>query len=108
MNKKIYLFLLYIFTIIQVSPNLLANEKYKELDRVVAIVEKEVITEVELKNAISQALKFSENKGRPEEQYQALVKAEVLDKLIHKSLIEQYALQSGFSVEQKKIDAFKI
>ena len=106
MNKKIYLFLLYIFTIIQVSPNLLANEKYKELDRVVAIVEKEVITEVELKNAISQALKFSENKGKPEEQYQALVKAEVLDKLIHKSLIEQYALQSGFSVEQKKIDAF--
>ncbi len=108
MNKNIYLVLIYIFTMIQTSANLLAYEKYEKLDRVVAIVEKEVITEVELRNAIKQALKFTENKGTPEEKYQALVKAEVLDNLIHKSLIEQYATQSGFSIEQKKIDAFII
>jgi peptidyl-prolyl cis-trans isomerase SurA len=106
MNKRIYLALIYIFTIIQISPNLLANEKYEKLDRVVAIVEKEVITEVELKNAIQEALKFTKNKSAPEEQYQALVKANVLDNLIHKSLIQQYAEQVGITIEQKKIDKF--
>ncbi len=106
MNKKIYLALFYFFTIFQVNPNLLADTKYKELDRVVAIVEKEVITEVELKNAIDRALKLSKEKDIPEERYQELVKANILDKLIQKSLIEQYAAQSGYTVEQKQIDAF--
>jgi len=106
MNKKIYLVLFYFFTIFQVNPNLLADTKYKELDRVVAIVEKEVITEVELKNAIDRVLKLSKEKDIPEERYQELVKANVLDKLIQKSLIEQYAAQSGYTVEQKQIDAF--
>ena len=106
MNKKIYLALFYFFTIFQVNPNLLADAKYKELDRVVAIVEKEVITEVELKNAIDRVLKLSKEKDIPEERYQELVKANVLDKLIQKSLIEQYAAQSGYTVEQKQIDAF--
>ena len=50
MNRKIYLTLIYFVIFIQVSLNLLADEKYKELDRVVAIVEKEVITDVELRN----------------------------------------------------------
>jgi peptidyl-prolyl cis-trans isomerase SurA len=106
MSKKIYLALFYLFTILQINPNLLADTKYKELDRVVAIVEKEVITEVELKNAIDRVLKKSKEKDIPEEQYQELVKANVLDKLIQKSLIEQYAAQSGYTVEQKQIDAF--
>ena len=106
MNKKIYLFLFYFLTLFQVNPNLLADTKYKELDRVVAIVEKEVITEVELKNAIDRVLKLSKEKDIPEERYQELVKANVLDKLIQKSLIEQYAAQSGYTVEQKQIDAF--
>ena len=106
MNKIIYLALFYFFTIFQVNPNLLADTKYKELDRVVAIVEKEVITEVELKNAIDRVLKLSKEKDIPEERYQELVKANVLDKLIQKSLIEQYAAQSGYTVEQKQIDAF--
>jgi len=106
MNKKIYLFLFYFLTLFQVNPNLLADTKYKELDRVVAIVEKEVITEVELENAVDRVLKLSKEKDVPEEQYQELVKANVLDKLIHKSLIEQYAAQSGYTVDQKKIDAF--
>ena len=106
MNKKIYLALFYFFTIFQVNPNLLADTKYKELDRVVAIVEKEVITEVELKNAIDRVLKLSKEKDIPEERYQELVKANILDKLIQKSLIEQYAAQSGYTVEQKQIDAF--
>jgi hypothetical protein len=48
MKKKIYLTLLTLITIIQVNQNLLQAENYIELDRVVAIVEKEVITEVEL------------------------------------------------------------
>tara|TARA_B110000037_G_scaffold213259_1_gene267479 strand:+ start:2817 stop:4124 length:1308 start_codon:yes stop_codon:yes gene_type:complete len=106
MNRKIYLTLIYFVIFIQVSLNLLADEKYKELDRVVAIVEKEVITDVELRNAIKQAQKFNKQKDAPKEQYQELIKAEVLDSLIHKSLIEQYAAQAGFSIEQKKIDKF--
>ena len=107
MSKKIYFVLFYFLTLFQTNTNLLlADTKYKELDRVVAIVEKEVITELELKNAIDRVLKLSEGKDIPEEQYQELVKANVLDKLIHKSLIEQYAAQSGYTVDQKKIDAF--
>ena len=106
MNKKIYLAFFYFITIFHTNPNFLADEKYKELDRVVAIVEKEVITEVELKKSIEKILKLSKEKDIREEQYLELVKANVLDKLIHKSLIEQYAAQSGYTVDQKKIDAF--
>jgi len=106
MNKKIYLALFYFLIIFQANPNLLADEKYKELDRVVAIVEKEVITEVELEKAIEKVLKLSKKKDIAEEQYQELVKANVLDKLIHKSLIEQYGAQSGYTVDQKKVDKF--
>ena len=106
MNKNIFSILICIFTTIQINPNLIANEKYEELDRVIAIVEKEVITEVELKKAIKAARNFTKNKGATEEQFEELLKANVLDKLIHKSLIKQYAAQSGYSVDQKKIDSF--
>ena len=58
MNKNICLALFYFITIFQVSQNLLSDEKYRELDRVVAIVEKGVITEVELQEAIKSALDF--------------------------------------------------
>ena len=106
MNKNICLTLFYFITIFQVSQNLLSDEKYRELDRVVAIVEKGVITEVELQEAIKSALAFSKKESTPEGQYEDLVRADVLDKLIYKSLIEQYAAQSGYNVDQKKIDAF--
>ena len=106
MNKNICLTLFYFITIFQVSQNLLSDEKYRELDRVVAIVEKGVITEVELQEAIKAALAFSKKESTPEGQYEDLVRADVLDKLIYKSLIEQYAAQSGYNVDQKKIDAF--
>ena len=106
MNKNICLTLFYFITIFQVSQNLLSDEKYRELDRVVAIVEKGVITEVELQEAIKAALAFSKKESTPEGEYEDLVRANVLDKLIYKSLIEQYAAQSGYNVDQKKIDAF--
>ena len=54
MKKKIYFTLFYFFLLFQVSQNLLLAAQYKELDKVVAIVEKEVITEVELQNSIKQ------------------------------------------------------
>ena len=106
MNKNICLALFYFITIFQVSQNLLSNEKYQELDRVVAVVEKGVITEVELQEAVKSALAFSKKENTPEGQFKDLVRADVLDKLIYKSLIEQYAAQSGYNVDQKKIDAF--
>ena len=106
MNKNICLTLFYFITIFQVSQNLLSDEKYRELDRVVAIVEKGVITEVELQEAIKAALAFSKKESTPEGEYEDLVRADVLDKLIYKSLIEQYAAQSGYNVDKKKIDAF--
>ena len=106
MNKNICLALFYFITIFQVSQNLLSNEKYQELDRVVAVVEKGVITEVELQEAVQSALAFSKKESTPEGEYEDLVRADVLDKLIYKSLIEQYAAQSGYNVDQKKIDAF--
>jgi peptidyl-prolyl cis-trans isomerase SurA len=105
MKKKIYLTLLTLITIIQVNQNLLQAENYIELDRVVAIVEKEVITEVELKNSINQVLAQSKKDGDTD-QYKDLLRSQVLDELIQKSLIEQYARQSGITIEQKKIDKF--
>ena len=105
MKKKIYLALFYFYVIFQVSQNLLSAAQYQELDRVVAIVEKEVITEVELENSIKQVMKHSKKEGT-KEQYEDLVRANVLDQLIQKSLIEQYAVQYGMTIEQKKIDAF--
>ena len=106
MKKKIYITLFYFFIIFQISQNILSEEKYKELDKVVAIVEKEVITEIELKNAIKQVLSSAENQGKTVSQYKELLKANVLNQLIEKSLIEQYAIQYGITVEQKKIDSF--
>ncbi|MFL2980270.1 MAG: peptidylprolyl isomerase [Methylophilaceae bacterium] len=106
MKKKVYSILFYFFVTFLVNQNLLSNEKYKELDRVVAIVEKEVITEMELKTAIKQVLNSKKNKDGSGAQYTELVRANVLDQLIQKSLIEQYAAQYGIKVEQKKIDAF--
>ncbi len=105
MKKKIYLALFYFYVIFQVSQNLLSAAQYQELDKVVAIVEKEVITEVELENSIKQVIKHSKKEGT-KEQYEDLVRANVLDQLIQKSLIEQYAVQYGMTIEQKKIDAF--
>ncbi len=106
MKKKIYSILFYLFVTFLVNQNLLSNEKYQELDRVVAIVEKEVITEIELKIAIEQVLNSQSNKGGSGTQYSELVRSNVLDQLIQKSLIEQYAAQYGIQIEQKKVDAF--
>jgi len=106
MKKKIYIALFYFFIIFQISQNILSEEKYKELDKVVAIVEKEVITEIELKSAIKQVLNSMENQGKTAGQYKELLKANVLNQLIEKSLVEQYAIQYGITVEQKKIDTF--
>lgn len=105
MKKKIYLIFLLLVTIIQANQNLLLAENYIELDRVVAIVEKEVITEVELKNSINQVLAKSKQ-DNDADQYKGLLRSEVLDELIQKSLIEQYARQGGIKIDQKKIDAF--
>ena len=104
MKKKIYFTLFYFFLLFKVSQNLLMEEQYKELDKVVAIVEKEVITEVELQNSIKQVK--ASKKENNDVQYEELIRASVLDQLIQKSLIEQYAEESGIDIDQKKIDAF--
>ena len=104
MKKKIYFTLFYFFLLFQVSQNLLLAAQYKELDKVVAIVEKEVITEVELQNSIKQVK--ASKKENNDVQYEELIRASVLDQLIQKSLIEQYAEESGIDIDQKKIDAF--
>ena len=104
MKEKIYFTLFYFFTLFQVSQNLFSAEEYQALDKVVAIVEKEVITEVELRNSINQVM--ASKKENSDEQYTDLVRASVLNELIQKSLIEQYANESGITIEQKKIDAF--
>ena len=96
MKKKIYLALFYFYVIFQVSQNLLSAAQYQELDRVVAIVEKEVITEVELENSIKQVIKHSKEEGT-KGQYEDLVRVNVLDQLIQRSLIEQYAAQYGMT-----------
>ena len=78
MKKTIYLNLFYFFIIFSLSTKLVFPEEYRKLDRVIAIVEKEVITEIELQNSIKQVKNYSEEQGN-KEQYEELIRANVLN-----------------------------
>ena len=64
--------------------NLKANEKYESLDRVVAIVEKSVVTQKELEKEINNIIKKLEIAKKPIPNQDILVK-KVLGMLIEKN-----------------------
>lgn len=104
-NKKILTIL--IFIIINVPGtlfNLKAYEDYESLDRVVAVVEKSVVTQNELEEAINVILLKLQKAKRDAPSRDVLIK-EVLDRLIEKKLIIQYAEMIGIKVESQYLDS---
>lgn len=104
-NKKILTTL--IFIIINVPGtlfNLKAYEDYESLDRVVAVVEKSVVTKNELEKAINVILLKLRKAERDAPSRDVLIK-EVLDRLIEKKLIIQYAEMIGIKVESQYLDS---
>jgi len=84
--------------------NLKANETYESLDRVVAIVEKSVVTKRELEKAINVILVKLKKKKQPIPNQNILI-TEVLNRLIEKKLILQYAELIGVKVENQYLES---
>jgi len=84
--------------------NLKANEGYESLDRVVAIVEKSVVTKSELEKEMNVILVKLKKEKQPIPNQNYLIK-EVLDHLIEKKLITQYAELIGVKVENQYLES---
>jgi peptidyl-prolyl cis-trans isomerase SurA len=81
-----------------------AVSAYQELDRIVAIVNKDVITYRDLNDGINKALSFFEQnsiKPPPEE----VIEKKVLDELIEKKLIESFADDWNIKATQEDVDS---
>jgi peptidyl-prolyl cis-trans isomerase SurA len=77
---------------------------YQELDRIVAIVNKDVITLNELSEGIDKALLFfQQNSIQPPET--SVIEKKVLDELIEQKLIEGYAEDWNIKASQEDIDS---
>jgi peptidyl-prolyl cis-trans isomerase SurA len=76
---------------------------YQELDRIVAIVNKEPITELDLKKGIEKALVFFEQNeiSPPDEK---VIYDKVLDELIERKLIESYATDYNIKVTPEEMN----
>ena len=84
--------------------NFSAVSAYQELDRIVAIVNKDVITYRDLNDGINKALSFFEQnsiKPPPEE----VIEKKVLDELIEKKLIESFANDWNIKASQEDVDS---
>ena len=103
-SKQILIILICIASTIPTALlNLKANEKYESLDRVVAIVEKSVVTQKELEKEINNIIKKLEVAKKPIPNQDILVK-EVLGMLIEKKLIMQYAELINIKVEREYLE----
>jgi peptidyl-prolyl cis-trans isomerase SurA len=77
---------------------------YQELDRIVAIVNKEVITLNDLSDGIDKALLFfKQNSIEPPEN--SVIEKKVLDELIEQKLIEGFAEDWNIRASQEEIDS---
>ena len=84
--------------------NFSAVSAYQELDRIVAIVNKDVITYRDLNDGINKALSFFEQnsiKPPPEE----VIEKKVLDELIEKKLIDGFANDWNIKASQEDVDS---
>jgi peptidyl-prolyl cis-trans isomerase SurA len=76
---------------------------YQELDRIVAIVNKEPITELDLKKGIDKALLFFEQ-NQIDPPNEKVIYEKVLDELIEKKLIESYASDYNIRVTPEEMN----
>lgn len=101
--RKLIFFKVVILCLFFTSINNYAKTDYEVLDRIIAIVEKDVVTQKELDYEINKALMF----------YQAnninnlnanKIREETLQQLIEKKVISQYAESIGLSVSSEEIE----
>jgi len=79
-----------------------ANQEYIEIDRIVAIAEKDTISKNQLNKALDQKKYNWQKQGKDLPDEQILIK-ETLDELINKSIIMQYANNSGIKISQEQL-----
>tara|TARA_B100001057_G_scaffold378558_1_gene383968 strand:+ start:37 stop:1311 length:1275 start_codon:yes stop_codon:yes gene_type:complete len=101
MKKNIKLFLSIILLILTSSLTF-ANSDYEELDSIIAIVENDVITKIELKKALSELKKNPINKNKILSQTK--LKKLALDQLIERKIIVQYAEAQNINIESIVIE----
>ena len=98
MNKIKIFILFYCFSFCTHS-----SYSFQELDKIIAIVNKEPITQRDLEDGITKAeFFFQQNKIQPPEE--SVIQKKVLDELIEKKLLELYAQDWNIKVSQEDID----
>ena len=96
-------YLIRILLILCLLTNFKVIYAYQELDRIVAIVNKNVITYSDLSDGIDKALLFFEqNSIEPPEA--SVIEKKVLDELIEQKIIESYADEWNIKASQEDID----
>ena len=83
--------------------NFKAQESYENLDRIVAIIEKDVVTKKEFELEVNQTINTYKKMNVPIPMKDNLNKL-VMDKLIEKKLIQQYADQKGIQIDNQHLD----
>ena len=97
MNNYLQKLLLCIFLIIN------SAFAYQELDRIIAIVNKEIITFSDLSEGVEKAhLFFKQNSIPPPDE--SIIEKKVLDELIEQKIIESYASEWNIVASQEDID----
>ena len=77
---------------------------YEPLDKIIAIVEKDVITEKELEEALLRINESLQGINAPNQRNKAEIRKTVLDQLIEKKIIGQYAEQSQIIIDSEQVD----
>ena len=100
MNNPLIRVSLFLYLIINFS----FTSAYQELDRIVAIVNKNVITMSDLTEGVDKALLFfHQNSIKPPEE--DIIEKKVLDELIEQKIIEGYAEDWNIKASQEDIDS---
>ena len=80
-----------------------AQENYENLDRIVAIVEKDIITKKEFDLEVIQIIQQYKKMNVPTPSQESLDKI-VIDKIIEKKLVQQYAELKGIKIGAEYLD----
>jgi len=83
--------------------NIKAQENYENLDRIVAVVEKDVVTKKELELEIRKITNQLKKRGESPPEEEKIIKL-VLDKIIEKKIITQYAESKGIKIDRQFVD----
>jgi len=99
MNNYLQKFLFLLCTFLSIN----SAYAYQELDRIIAIVNKEIITFSDLSEGVEKAhLFFKQNSIPPPDE--SIIEKKVLDELIEQKIIESYASEWNIVASQEDID----